>query len=399
MRRLRWLAPALLVLALATGWTFPPQERGTTVVGQVTNGTPGAAVPAGLPVTLHVSGALGEATVYTTTLAADGSFRFEGLSPTEGSVLLVRLRYQGVLYASDAAAFEADQRQLNLEATVYETTEDASAVSVTRLHLFMVPAGDRLRVAEFHQVSNVGERTYVGAQDPETGRRVTIDFSLPAGASAARFDEAEPGERFVLRQGGFSDTEPVLPGEGTVEVLFSYDLPNRDGLELERTFGTRVGSAVLLAAEGMALEGDQLTPAGAVTTQMGPALSYAAGPLEPGEPLVCAVVGGSEAPPDDIPVRSAGAEVALGLAAVAAATVAALLLLRSPGPGSLAADARPVVEEIAALDVEFEAGRLSREAYVARRRRLRHQLHDLLGCEAPGEDVKLPRRPGERGEP
>ena len=213
MRRLRWLAPTLLALALATGWTVPPQERGTTVVGQVTNGTPGGAVPAGLPVTLYVSETLEETAVPTTALAADGSFRFEGLSLAEGSVLLARVRYRGVLYSSDAAAFEADQRELSLEVTVYEATEDAAAVSVTRLHIFMVPADDRLRVAELHQVTNAGDRTFIGAEDPATGRRVTVDFSLPPGASEPRLDEAEPGERFLEREGGFSDTEPVLPGE------------------------------------------------------------------------------------------------------------------------------------------------------------------------------------------
>jgi hypothetical protein len=258
-----------------------------------------------------------------------------------------------------------------------------SDILIAQLHIFMSKVGDRVQVVEYYLISNAGDQTYEGTQDSETGKLITLTFSLPDGAEALRFDGPGLGERFVEVEGGFADTEPIPPGTATVEVLFSYELPYREGLPVEHTFDVPVASVVLvLSEEEMALKGAGVTPAGTVDTQMGPAFSYTAGPLAAGEPLVFALATGSQpvpaAPSSLNLVRSPTREAAVGLVALAGALAAAYLLWRSPVPGPLPARVRPLVEEIAALDADFEAGQVSEKAYREKRKSLNSQVHRLL---------------------
>lgn len=264
-----------------------------------------------------------------------------------------------------------------------DVTEDPSAILVTQLHILMTRAGGRLQVGEYYLVSNTGERTYVGVEDPETEQRATLTFTLPEGAEGLSFDGPGLGERYLELEEGFADTEPIPPGTATVEVLFRYELPHREGLRVERVFDVPVASVVLVfPGEGMVLEGDGIIPSGTLDTQMGPALSYTAGPLGAGEPLAFTLVAGPEPVPNvpvpSVPVRNTAWEAAVGLVALAAAVVAVYLLWRSPSPGPLPARARSLVEDIVALDADFEAGRVGEKIYRQKRKAFRRRIRALL---------------------
>jgi hypothetical protein len=234
----------------------------------------------------------------------------------------------------------------------------------------------------------MGNRTYIGAEDPETGQRVTLAVTPPAEAENAHFDDTGLEGRFLEREADFADTEPIPPGTATAEALFSYDLPYREGLRVARTFDLPVVSVVLvLPDEGMALEGAGLTSEGAMDTQMGPALSYVAGPLAAGESLAFTLVAGP--PPASLAsgavsssIRNPALETAVGLVALAAAVVSIYLLWRPSSPGPLPARARPLVEAIAALDAGFEAGQVGERTYRRKRKALKQQLRGLLGEDA-----------------
>jgi hypothetical protein len=215
-----------------------------------------------------------------------------------------------------------------------------------------------------------------------------LTVTAPAGAENARFDNAGLGERFLEREADFADTEPILPGTATAEVLFNYDLPYREGLHVERAFDVPVASVVLvLPDEGMVLEGTGLTAEGTMDTQMGPALSYTAGPLAAGEPLAFTLVAGPPPVPfapagEGSSTRNTALETAVGLVGLAVAVVAIYLLWRPSSPGPLPARARPLVEAIAALDAGFEAGQVVEGAYRRKRKALQRQLRGLLSEDA-----------------
>ena len=370
-------------LLLTAGWVRMPQAATLSVKGQVTNGTPGGEVPTGLEVSLHAFAGGKEVETLTIPLAADGSFVFEGVTAGEDRTFVAQVTYQGVDYFSEAVAPASDQRELELPIVIYETTEEPTSVQVAQLHIFVTGMEGRLMVEEYFLIGNEGDRTYIGAADPEVGDRVTVRFTLPEGAEDLTFDGPGLGERFVEQAGGFADTRPIPPGSVTSEVVFYYTLPYREGLQVEQAVDVPVKSVVILMVQGdLALEGAGLEPMGTVDTQMGPALSYVGGPLAAGESLAFTLVAApppvmepsvSTDHPAVAPTRNVTRETAVGLAALALAVMGAALLWRPPAPGPVPSRVRPLVEQIAALDREYELGRVPEETYLERREKLKQR--------------------------
>lgn len=377
-------ALALCVTLPAAGRALGLQQTGVTFVGQVSNETPGAAVPAGLPVTLHVLSGL-QIEEHTAILDSGGAFRFDDVALAEGDIVAARVVYQGAAYFSASIAFDPAQGEISLPIVVYEATEDISSVLVTHLHLFLSLVGDHLQVEEYYLIGNEGDRTFVGVEEAQTGRRVTLPLVLPSEAEGLWFGDAGLGERYLVQEEGFFDTEPVLPGAATVEISLSYELPYQEGMQVERTFAVPVQSvAVVLSENGLLVEGAGVELAGALDTPAGLALTYAAGPLAAGEPLVFALAtspwpASETAASTDLRSVDGGAwETAAGLAALALALVIVYLVWRAPAAGSPPEEVRPLVADLAALDAEFEAGRVDEEAYRRKRKALKMRIQALL---------------------
>jgi hypothetical protein len=266
-------------------------------------------------------------------------------------------------------------------------------IRVAQLHIFVVPAGDRVQVGEYYVLSNTGSATYSGSADAASGKQITLTFTLPAGATNLQFAGAGLGERFVEQPGGFADTQPIPPGQSKAEVQFSYELPYREGMQIQRTFEVSIDSlVVLITGQGMAIEGQGLKSLGSIDTQMGPALYYQGGPLAPNQPVVFTVTGQASSQPSGtgtealaVPVaRSNGAEAGVGLLALLAAAVGAHWLLRKPAASKKPAGVAPLIQAIAELDEDFEAGRLPKEAYRGKRAALLKQTRALLTTPGAG---------------
>jgi hypothetical protein len=339
-----------------------------------------------LPVSLEVFTDDEAVGVYTTTVAADGSFRLDGLSAQEGDTFRARVAYQGVDYFSEPVELEPAQQTVTLPVLVYETTEDNTAVEIPQLHVFINTDGDLLRVGGYYLVSNTGDRTYVGKLETYTRRRATLSVRLPEGAQPLGLDDAALAQRYMQRDGVLLDTAPIPPGPATVEGFLSYALVYREEAALVLAFDVPVASVVfVLPEQGMSLAGANLDPAGTIDTQMGPALSYTAGPLAAGEDLAFAVFRGPQAVSPALesaaarPVgRNPNRELSIGLVALAVGLVVGYVLLRPPSGGPIPPPVRPLVGAIARLDSEFETGNMAEKTYRRKRRSLVRQIRALL---------------------
>ena len=375
--------------ALSVGWVADYQTGSRIIVGEVVNGTPGAAVPEDLVVTLHRFSQMEETNTYTTTVAAEGSFRFEAIPLEEGDTVVSRALYDGVTYVSEFATVDETGEQISLPVTIYETTEDASDVSVSQLHVFVDQVGDRAQIGAYVIVGNAGTRTYVGSAPSSSGggtsARRTWSMTLPEDAENLQFEGAALGGRFVSLDDGFADQRPIPPGAGGVETSFTYELPFEEGLQVEQSFDLPVQAAVLVLPAGdWALEGPTLSKEDTLDTQMGQALSYSAGPLDAGQSLAFTVVprtgaGGSSSDPSD---RSPDEHLLVGLAAIVAAALGVAFIWRTEAPGPIPESVLPQVEAIAALDRDFESGRLQEETYRQERRTLKEEVRATLARDA-----------------
>jgi hypothetical protein len=384
------LALALLLAAVGAGVAAQTTEV-PAVVGQVTNGTPGSSVPAGLPVMLHFFGEGGGRQTYTTTLTAEGTFRFDDRPADAGGDAVVQVTYQGVDYVSGLALGEAEaqgaaQAETRVDVLIFEPTADPSGVQVDQGHLFLVPADAWVQVAEYYLLGNAGDRTYVGAPGAADGR-TTLRFDLPPGAQELMFDGPGLGERFVAHEaGGFSDTRPIVPGTRTLEVGFSYRVPYRPRLSITRTLAVPMASVVLLVSgDRVRLAGPDLAFDGMVDTQMGAAASYVAGPLVAGEALAFTLVpqpasgAATDVAPRPAPAaRSPRREIGLGITAVGLAGLVSYWLWQPDPPPAPPSSVRPLIAEIARLDREVEAGALEEAAGRQQRAALKAHLLRML---------------------
>lgn len=380
----------LLAAALSLAWTYDSRSVAVTVRlnsvgGDVTNGTPGGAVPDDLVVSLHVFSGTEERGVYTTTLESDHTFAFsEPLAQDgdgvfeDGHTLVARVVYDGVTYLSDFATVNVDQPDVSLPITIFETTDRADVIAIAQLHLFVNRLDDRIEVRQYGVIGNRGVRTYIGSYDAADGERTTWSVRLPDDAMNLRIDRDGAEDRFVALEEGLADTRPIPPAAMSTEASFVYELPYRDGLRVEQIFDIPVNGIVLVVPGGaLGLEGPGLSPGGTLETEMGPAASYTAGPLEAGERLAFTVVR-SEAHGTGILGVAEANRLAVGIAMLAVGGAAAYWLWWSPSPGPIPAYARPEVEAIATLDRAFERGDISEEAYRERRQALKQRLRKQL---------------------
>ena len=129
--------------------------------------------------------------------------------------------YKDVLYFSDGAHLTGNLAPLDMPVTVFETTTNPAALTIERLHvLFDFSAADQVQVIELWVVSNAGDRTVVAA--PARG---TLEVSLPEGATNMGFEDGSIGDRYILTADEFGDTQPVVPGSGTSQFIFSSACP------------------------------------------------------------------------------------------------------------------------------------------------------------------------------
>ena len=383
MKRAVWFL--FVTLVLLPGVVLAQGAGGMAVTGQVTNGTPGGTLPVGDPVTLQFYSQGEWTAIFTTTLSADGTFRFTDFAMDPGSDFVTHILYQGVDYYSSPAKLLGDLvTETVSDLTIFEPTTDPSGIVIDQMHYFIAPAGDYVRIAEYYLIGNTGDRTYTGTENAD-GVRTTLAFTLPAGASDLYFDGPGLDERFVGDITRFADTRPIPPGTTVIDVDFSYQLPFTDGTRVERVVDVPISLvALVISSQDIGLAGPGLTPQGMMNTQMGPAASYAAGPLAAGEPLVFSFV------PQTMTVTTTGSgtttatranptrDALLGVAVLALAAFVGYRLLKPTSVPPPPEAARPLLEAIAALDARFTAGDLPEETYQQQREALKQQLYETL---------------------
>lgn len=235
------LTAALMLPALASPADQAPTEKPSAepvgaiqetfdgiIAGQLVDGTADMAHPdlSGVVVTLYPLVSQSLETPITTTSGADGSFRFEGLGTGADREYDVSARYQGIEYfADDLVRFSEPGQTLHVTVTVYETTTAQNQVVLERTHLIMdFVDSETLQVSEVHILQNWGDRTFIGAPVPESsGEPVTLEFSLPSGATGLQFEDPRMAATIIRTADGFLDTLPVAPGGR--QILFSYTVP------------------------------------------------------------------------------------------------------------------------------------------------------------------------------
>jgi mono/diheme cytochrome c family protein len=351
--------------------------------GKVTNGTPGGSLPDGLQVTL--SGFDGDAEAYSQTadLASDGTFAFADVPAVAGRIYGATVSYGDVLYFSEGAHLTGDGKPLDLPITVFETATDPSGLRVERLHvLFDFSIPEAVQVLELWVLSNESSLTIVAA--PQRG---AVEVTLPEGATELAFEDGSVGDRYILTETGFGDTQPIVPGTATSQFIFSYRMPYNGRLSFRQPTNYAINAAVvLLPSEGVTAKGTGLQDLG--VQQMGgqAVRDYSAGAIAAGAALEFEISGRPRsAATGTAPSRWTNVIIGLGVLG-GLLILAGLWWFRPSAMANRRRAPRPVGEDetdrllgaIAELDDAFTAGKLDGASYRARREDLKRALRERM---------------------
>jgi len=377
---------------LTSTQTVSTTEMIGTVTGKVNNAS-GGELPSDLEITLHGFDDMNMVITDTTTTQADGSFVFQNIDMPVGRVFMATVDYQDTTYGSDIGMVSAGDNKIDLPIPIYETTTDASILSVDRLHLFFdFVDSQTLRVIELYVISNPTDKTLVAAGNGKT----TINFKLPQGASNLEFQDGALGGRYIQTSDGFGDTVAVRPGSGNYQVLFAFEMPYDKKLDLVQPISLPVSAVVILVPEsGLKIKSDMLTDAGNQDVQGTSYHMYNGGSLSPGDNLSISISGG----PASGSLALAGGStnnIVIGLGAFGLALIiAGVWLFRrtranageeyyededdfNEADGDKDENIDTLMDAILALDDLYQAGELPEEAYRQRRSELKARLQELM---------------------
>jgi mono/diheme cytochrome c family protein len=362
----------------------PALPVAAVIRGTVSNATPSGKVPSGLGVTLKGFDGDVEVVSEESQLDTSGAFAFEDVEMVPGRLYFVIVEHQGLSYASEVAHLLPAQASLDLPVAIHDATDSTQDLAIERLHaLFDFSIDGTVRVIELWILTNQGEQTIA----PADGIAVT----LPDGATDLQFENGQVGQRFLLNETGFADMEPVAPGQGSGELVFSYNLPYERRLDFEQPVNYPVSAVVLLSPEpGPKLQAEGLQDMGEREISTGVIRTYGLGPVAAGDALRVNLSGrpAASSATGSLPPNLG---LAIGLAAVGLALIAAGLLWFRPkreapepeeSPPPTDPEREGLLRAIARLDDDFEAGRLPEAEYREQREALKRSL---LATSAEGD--------------
>ena len=385
--------PALLLVLAAAVYLLTPIETSllaqetVDVRGQVVNGTEGAELPDDLSVLMLITSGDG---MLTGTGQAEpdfeGRFVFENVQVEPGGSYTVSVDHLGIFYGT---SFGVDGIADDVLLTVYETTGDASIISVER-QVMVIAAVDKggqlVSAIEFVQIVNPTDRTLV----PDLTNLDQISFlrfALPPNPAELTVNSDLPPGDIVSIGTGFAITSPVAPGPHSID--FSYTFPFEDeSLSFRQSLVQGAGTFQVWVPEvisGVTIIG--LASIDPVNVQGTAYRAYEGRDFPPGQGLQLEITG--------LPLPGAWSRFAgtvkggqfwqVAIPSALGATLAAMLLwgvFRGYGPAPAVggastasrtlspAERAAVVRSVAALDQRFQEGDLPEVEYRAQRAEL-----------------------------
>jgi mono/diheme cytochrome c family protein len=378
---------------------------GGKITGVVTNGS-GGNLPKGLIVQLEaydhdmVSGGFNKISTIETLLNADGTYLFEDVEIPEGRAFLAVIEKDGVTYNSQPNFVTEGSTELDLPLTYYETSTDASELSIDRLHIFFEPPNTEAELAQVVEVFVVSNPSLyaIVAED----EKAVVEFVLPEGALNIQFEDSVFGERYTETPGGFGDTMSILPGMGGHEIVVFFELPfeksflSGNKLNFAQKINYPIDSAIVMAPQGLKIASDILQESGEREAQGLIFNTYSSQALPIGTTLEMSVSGkvssSAVATEVDSQKNILYGVISLGIALIGAGF---WYYMRGRDEDEYADeeegeedsdeavdagydDADKLMDAIIALDDAYRAGGLSETVYKKRRTELKRKLQELL---------------------
>jgi mono/diheme cytochrome c family protein len=350
-------------------------ETPGTITGTVTNATLNEPVGTDAQAVLHIINARLEEELITIDVDANGTFTFTGVPIRIDRRYMVTVQYGDGFFVSDIISGNPENTEIDLPVTVYELTNDESAISIDELLLQINPIEGGLQIIQIMRFSNNSDRLFLTEQEIDNFRQASVTVTLPEMAQIFDFDNPD---RYRVDGLTVTDTQPIFPNESHF-VHVMYGLPyDGDGALAFPINYTMDANVQILAAQGLTLSGDDLISAGSqdfgemvfnvyqgeVSRSAGESVVYE---LRGG--AVAATTGGD----GSLPTTTV---IAVLLVTGGGVMIVSALLLYWRGQGKATSD--DLVREIAELDQRYHDGEIEEAAYTRQRQTLKDRLSKLM---------------------
>ena len=216
-------------------WESSYRPGAGVISGVVSQGTADMTLTSGLTVTLDAYENFDQVASFTTDVGDDGSFSFANLAVGDQYVYLATVAADDdIRYSSPVITLTDTEPSATTDIIVYATTDEPVDLRVDRAHWIVDSQPGALIVGQILAFGIGGDRTYIGSTVNGVDVPVSVGLMIPAAAEQVTFENGTVGDRF--RQAGniYYDTTPMLPGEGTKQIVVRYALPY-DGTSIDIT--------------------------------------------------------------------------------------------------------------------------------------------------------------------
>lgn len=364
----------LLLFLFLPGTSFaeelPPGEIKGSVLNKTLNGTR----VKDLEIILYQYKENKGAEVARTKTDPNGSFLFQGLNRDKRISYYASAKYKEVDYFSEMIHF-LEKKELSFDLSVYETTDQDKDIHIKMHHILLETDNNTKNtfvVREIMIVENQGNKTYVGSKEVQPGKKETLRISLPK--NAKNIQSMSP--MTVNPWDDFSIFNAFSPG--TKRIIFSYTIkPGAVDYKFEKNLYLKTDSFNFIFPEnGIQAKSDQLIYKGP-TPNSDQGFSYLVGKNMTGESKI--VIRLSLPSTDNL-----FKWVIVGLVMVLVGTGFVLFLIKGrkhraekgddaaqkSSQMTLVEQKQKMLQSMAELDKQHDAGQIGSDRYESRRRAL-----------------------------
>ncbi|MEM8858761.1 MAG: hypothetical protein AAGD96_10600, partial [Chloroflexota bacterium] len=329
--------------------------------------------------------------VFVTDIQPDGSFLFDLSNLPPNWLYRTVVNFNGLDFSSGLGRLTPFDTEQELNVIVFDQAGDDSGIRVWQ-HQTLVDFGPQtVQVAQIYLFSNTGNQVYVG----ESADGGTVQIPIPQEAEDViflqGFGQADfaPVNDPVVDGNVWRPTIPVLPGEGTLQLLIRYILPYESGMTVSHPIPyptdfielslPNTGATIL--ADGEPWRPEAPDPNSALADESS-RLTFSSSPLPPNGDFAFQLTGFPTIVIDSegnrLVQRDEFTETLIG--SVALIVVAAVVLItayswtQQPAPAS---EKEELIKRIAAVDLAFSEKTIQKRIWRQRRKELIDELKSI----------------------
>lgn len=312
---------------------------------------------------------------------AEGRYRFEDLPTGEDRFYALDARFDGGLFAGRPISLPSDTEQAPvIESTlrVWDTTTEPGVMAISSDRMFVVQDRESVGVIETVTFVNTSSEAYIGRGAGMLGEEASgasFAFAVPRGATDFNpLDSTLDVPQIVEVDQGFAATIAIPPGEH--KTTYSYRVPGTGGsFDLSRPVLYPTLELSIYAAEPLEVRSNRLVAKEGVEIEGSTYELWSTDDaVDAGDPLQALVVATGSVPLLPFAIGSAALLVLGGLGAYA--------MRRKPKVEPQSGfDRERLLEEVAVLDLAYEAGEIDRERWDDQRSSLLDRIRASQGSD------------------